>query len=89
MRIYKFPLTLTAVQSIAVPVPFKPLSVQLQNAQICLWAETPGGEPTKTAEVVIVGTGHEVPDEAIAFKTFVDTVQQGGYVWHVYAEHLR
>lgn len=89
MRIYKYPLELVPFQRLNVPVPFKPLAVQVQNQQITLWAETPGGEPTRGASVVIVGTGHDVKAEALAGKEYVDTVQNGGYVWHVYAEHLR
>ncbi len=33
--------------------------------------------------VVIVGTGHEIPEYA---EQYISTVQDGSYVWHIYTK---
>lgn len=83
--IYKYLLLLTDSQILHLPSSAKPLSVQLQGEQLCLWAEVPpAGQFVVEKEVVIsiVGTGHPLPPGAVHY---LGTVQQGQFVWHVYA----
>lgn len=66
----------------------KPLSVGIQdNGEIYLWAIS-NPETNHRWEVVLVGTGCEVPERFDLSKHFVDTVQDGIYVWHVLARPL-
>lgn len=66
----------------------KPMSVQMQGADICLWASfgivhLPSiGDPQDLA-VTVVGTGHTFTDDGA--QDFVGTVQHDGFVWHVFA----
>lgn len=82
--VYKYPLELTDSQILHLPSSAKPLSVQLQGNQLCLWADVPAGQFVVEKEVVItiVGTGHPIPPGAV---NYLGTVQQGPFVWHVYA----
>lgn len=64
------------------------------NGEICLWAEvgvqtfseTSGkfGPAVTRVEVVFIGTGHEVPDG----YTYINSVNQGPFVWHFYQKGL-
>lgn len=81
--IYKYPLELTDNQLLTLPSSARPLSVQLQGDQLCLWAEVNTGVGgLKDAVISIVGTGHEIPRGAVHY---LGTVQQAAFVWHVYA----
>lgn len=44
--------------------------------------------PKELRRFVVVGTGHEVPEERLASAAFLDTVVTAGgmLVWHVFAE---
>lgn len=81
--IYKYPLDLTDSQKLSLPVTAKPRSVQLQGDQLCLWAEIyTEVDGLKSVVISIVGTGHPIPPGAVHY---LGTVQQGQFVWHVYA----
>lgn len=81
--IYKYPLLLTDSQILHLPSSAKPLSAQLQGDQLCLWAEVEDEwNPGKEVVISIVGTGHPIPPGAV---NYLGTVQQGPFVWHVYA----
>lgn len=82
--IHKFRLQLTDSQTLQLPSSAKPLSVQIQAGQICLWAEVDCDlEENKDVVISIVPTGYEVPPGAVYY---LGTVQaEGNYVWHVYA----
>lgn len=68
-----------------VPVGVIWLSAQMQNHLFCLWGEVDPAADKISAAVCLVGTGHEPPDEVEDDgMTFLDTVQQDGFVWHVY-----
>ncbi len=69
-----------------VPMGVRWLSVQVQNTMMCLWGEVDPAASKFNANVCLVGTGHEIPDEIAAHGlTFLGTAQQDGFVWHVYA----
>ena len=55
-------------------------AVGMQDDAIHAWAENPDGEPlTVTRTFRVIGTGWDVPD-----GTYLGTVFDGPYVWHVY-----
>lgn len=82
--IWKYPLEITDEQFIDVPLGSEPLSVQVQNDQLCIWVlVTNHNRPTKEQPIRIYGTGH--PVESL-HRDYVGTVQTmgGALVWHVF-----
>jgi len=86
MRVLKFPLAVESVQYIKLHDAAQILSVQVQDDAICLWALCPDMESTHERRIQIFGTGHDMPADT---GLFVGTVQQRGYVWHVFASARR
>ena len=84
-RVFKHPLQVTDVQYVGTRAGWKPLSVQVQNGVVCLWAEVDDRAPEARYRVFVHGTGHEVHPAA---TTFVGTFQLPslGLVFHVYTE---
>lgn len=83
MRIWKWTLAPTDLQSISVPKGAKLLSVQMQGGLPQLWAlcdETAEKEPR---HVAIYGTGNPMPDEP---GKYIDTFQAhgGALVFHAF-----
>lgn len=82
--VWKFQLELTDRQFVSTPVGATPLSMQMQNGFLCLWAEVESDNPQQAneLEIAICGTGHSLP----AYQRFLGTVQmqQGALVWHVF-----
>lgn len=68
-------------QTLTLPLSSQPLTAQLQSDQICLWTEVwTFDQPAKEFTIAIVGTGRDLPPGF----TYVSTVQQGDFVWHIY-----
>ena len=51
------------------------------SGEICVWAEVPETELAEIRTFRTIGTGHEVPPMKF---TYVGTVLDGFYVWHLY-----
>lgn len=52
---------------------------------VSLWVGVDDEQPTTDVEVLVVGTGWELPEDIDLYE-YVDTcVSRGGYIWHVYA----
>jgi len=84
-RIYKYPVKVTATQTIEVPAESELLDMQFQNGELQMWVKIPTQPSLENPwriSLAIVGTGHEVPQDAIRHIT---TVQSQGYVWHIFA----
>jgi hypothetical protein len=84
--IWKFPLLTVDQQTIPARKGAKPLAVQVQHGQLCLWALVdPNAEPAEM-RVWVHGTGHIVTAEAP--KHYLGTVQfmGGQLVFHVFTE---
>lgn len=81
--IWKFPLQITARQTLQIPVGAKLLTVQAQGigelSRITLWAEIDDQSPKAGRKIAITGTGHDLP-----LGEYVGTVQQHDFVWHIY-----
>lgn len=81
-KIYKYELP-DVISYIFMPVGAKILSLQMQKNNPCIWAEVDTSNIEEQRIFIIFGTGQE-----INFKekdiSYINTVQQGVFVWHVY-----
>lgn len=80
MKIWKFPLKIGRTE-VKMSEGAKVLDVQLQNGKLIAWVTADWDRPRVTRKFQMVGTGHEVPEGAIA------TVQGevfGPYTWHIF-----
>jgi len=81
--IWKYPLQVTDWQEVRMP-PGKPLCVQMQGDQLCMWAEVVPHGMESTRQVRIYGTGHTM--DPVGSGSYVGTVQIGELVFHVYVD---
>lgn len=87
--IYKYPLEITDIQYIAMPVDSRILSVGNQYGNVTLWAkvatEDQGATPMSLVRIGIFGTGNILPDD-LAGAIFIGTVitENGQLIWHVW-----
>lgn len=80
-RIYKYQLSITRVQEVVMPTGAKLLTAQMQGGMICVWAMVREGAELVKRRFSIVGTGHQ---SDLSEKNYVGTVQDDGFVWHVF-----
>lgn len=83
MTIWKFPLRITDLQSIAMPAGAELLAVQGQGGFFQLWARVdPAARPVRRL-IACCGTGHPASD-----GRYISTAQQNGgvLVWHFFDE---
>lgn len=91
MTIWKYPLRLTDVQSIEMPLGAEIIAVAEQYGALCLWAwvnDDPDAKQVKR-QIAIVGTGNPAPGyhEALHIGTVVTA--GGSLVWHVFERPAR
>jgi hypothetical protein len=69
---------------IAMPRQAHIRAVQMQNAEMCIWAEVEDLQEKEYRYFYIFGTGHQMPNEP--GLTYIGTVQiyDGKLVFHVY-----
>ena len=83
--IWKYPLNLGFNgQRIRFRKGAKILKADMQGDAICIWALVDDAEKEEWREITIYGTGHRIPDELVDRLSFIDTVMDGAYVWHVF-----
>lgn len=84
VTIYKYPLCLMDVQVIAMPKGARILCVQTQQDTLCLWTIVEPERENVERTIVIVGTGHSIPNPKKL--SYIGTAQQGidMFVWHVF-----
>lgn len=82
--IWKYPLEVTDIQKIRIPLARKYLFVAEQYDRITLWAEVDAAARIITEKIVIHGTGHPVEKD----EYYIGTCMQAGgqLVWHVYVK---
>lgn len=80
--IYKYPLAITDVQSIEMPVRSEILCVQMQLDKPCIWAKVETDEPSDVKTIRIYGTGHPIDEDGQYIGTF--QLQSEGLVFHVF-----
>ncbi len=82
--IYKYPLETLHEQQVTMPFGDGPVSVDVQDERICVWALVdPVLRGLRTVVFRIYGTGRPVPRKP---GCFLGTVQLHGCVWHVFFE---
>ena len=89
--IYKYPLTgNSARRRIQAPIT-KILCVQVQNNEICLWAEVDTETEDRMIDILLLGTGWDLSElqGELKFASYIGTVQQGMLVWHCYYKIAR
>jgi hypothetical protein len=84
LTIYKYELRCDhgATQSFSIPEQHKVLSVQMQHGKVCVWILVNLKTPLTTLKFHVFGTGHEI--ETVLGLDYLDTVQEGPYVWHIF-----
>lgn len=78
-QIWKYKLT----SPIEMPLDAKILTIQMQGNEPHIWALVNPKNETETRKFVIIGTGHNFDDNT--FK-YVNTYQEGPFVWHVFED---
>jgi len=82
-RIYKYNIETTSrAQKLHLPVGYEILDIQMQNAEICLWARVDIEKPSQVLPIRVYATGEDVNERSIHLKT----VQEGTLVLHVFEE---
>lgn len=82
--IYKYPIKITGVQEIRLPLG-RVLHVGLDpTGQPCIWAEVDTDCSPIVMPVYIVGTGNPMPEHP---TDHIGSFVMGPFVWHVYVYH--
>lgn len=82
--IYKYPID----DGVIVEAPIESiLDVQFQNGELVTWATINDRQPNRKILFKIFGTGWEFPDD-FEFGTYLKTVQDGPWVWHIFAKEI-
>ena len=87
MRIWKFPLRITDLQTVSMPFGSQVLSAQFQHGVLNLWALCDENQPIYEGRSFhIIGTGNPMPD--VEWSKYIATVQHhdGALVWHVFEQ---
>jgi hypothetical protein len=93
MKILKYTIDPLARTTFCFVPDSRVLKVAEQDGEIRLWALTEPWTPGPDAdrwdqwEILVFGTGEEIPAELLADYDHLDTVQMpGGLVWHVFCQ---
>ena len=81
--IHKFNLKIQYTQEIEMSTGAILLRVQKQvtTGLFALWALVDTDRPKEMRTVCIAGTGHQLPEN---WGVYLDTVQDGAFVWHFF-----
>lgn len=86
-KIYKYELNeLPYRTKLELPKTHKILCVQYQNNQLYLWAIVDDSSPQKQIEIIVYGTGHEIDD--VINLSYITTIQEPPYVWHLFKKEI-
>ncbi len=80
--IWKFPIEVTDEQSVEMPVGAQPLSVQVQDDQVCIWALVDTEAKKEERLVQIFDTGIPITDEGDFIGTF--QILKGVLAFHTF-----
>jgi hypothetical protein len=81
VRIWKYPLVITDVQTLTVPIGARFISAAVQDGTPVVWAEVNETGPKVDVRIEIIGTGNPV---APARRQFIGTILMDPFVWHIY-----
>lgn len=80
-KVFKYQLR-PGVTALELPIGFEILTVQLQGGEPQLWALVDQAQPSESVTILIVGTGHDVPNDASYIATF--QVTSGTLIFHAF-----
>ena len=85
-KIYKYKL-LTTSTTLDLPLNGNVIKVDVQNDEVCIWVlfHEEDEKNTEPRKFQIVGTGE--PFDAEHRLMYLDSVQQGPFVWHIFEEY--
>lgn len=69
---------------VEMPKDAKILSLQIQDGYICIWAMVDTDKPVERRRFTRYGTGHEIIASDVRFLKFIETIQDGPLVWHIF-----
>lgn len=81
-RILKYPVQAFQSTALALPVDARVVRFAPQHGALQLWVEQRVDAPPDNRTFHVVGTGHQVPDDA----RYIASCEDGQYIWHLY-EH--
>lgn len=81
MKIFKYPLEITNVQSFPIPRGYKILHVGVQNDKLYLWTLIDQKQESDFAIIHIIGTGQEFD---LSSHDYIGSVQMNQFVWHIF-----
>jgi len=86
MKIFKYKLDVTDVQSIKMPWDARILTVQIQDNEPHIWAVVDDTSPGRDRTFLVIGTGNEFTANPrdIYIGTFQQTYRYGTFVGHVF-----
>ena len=80
--IWKFEVPIEYKFSLSMPRGAEIIAFQTQRYMACIWAiVTTEEEKLEERKFVIYGTGHELRPNP---GRYIGTIQNGGYVWHLF-----
>lgn len=85
-KIFKYPLQPAPKQIVKIPGGSGAdlLAVQVQGDVPCLWALCQPGAAPEGVEILMFGTGHQIPDDTAENIYHIDTIQSGSIEWHFF-----
>lgn len=81
--IYRYELPVLGKNWVTLPGRYKVLDAQMQNGKPCVWCVVQTDSGSSPVCFWVVGTGFDL-DEFEVHGSYVATLQDGPYVWHVY-----
>ena len=85
--VYKYDLEIKAgQQKVWMPKFGTIIAVEIQRGKLCIWYEHETGREKTEYAFQVFGTGFPLPEDIPT--TFLKTVFDGPFVWHVYLLHL-
>lgn len=83
--IFKYPVQMSEDFAVEAPEGAEWLSVQVQGAQVCMWARVDPSRPAKVYRFGVHGTGHDMPGFT-AHAPYIGTFQlaEGALVFHLF-----
>lgn len=84
MIIYKYTLRTKNRQIVEMPLESEIKTAQMQRDKLCLWVqvEEKFSDRTEPRLIEVIGTGEHFNSGEL--RTYIATVQDGTYVWHVF-----
>ena len=80
--IYKYEIGFNDGVNLCTYTGIKPLSVNIQDGKVCMWAMIDTNEYPAIIKIHIIGTGQPIPLNS----TYIDTIMDGQFVWHFFYE---